>query len=299
MNAKKKLLVTGASGFLGWNICRIARREFEVIGVSNTNPLALDGIREEKCDLALYKDLRALFYKIRPDAVLHAAAIAAPNACQENPVESGKVNVDAAIAVAGLCNDLGIPCAFTSTDLVFDGTAAPYDESRPVSPISVYGEQKVKAETGMRERHDDFRICRMPLMYGDAPAGAQSFIQPFIKAIRDEKELTLFFDEYRTPVSATDAVGALLLSLGLKPGTYHCGGKESISRYDFCVKLAKVMNIHNAKLKTVSQKSVVAIAPRPLNVSLDSSKMHGMGFDPGSIDEELTKLIDVQSIKNA
>jgi len=298
VNAKKKLLVTGASGLLGWNICRVALKKFEVIGVSNTKPLVFEGVQNEKCDITRYDDLRGLFMRINPDAVVHAAAIAAPNVCQEHPSESGKVNVGASIAIAGLCSDLHLPCAFTSTDLVFDGNAAPYDEAQPVSPISIYGEQKVKAEYGMRARHEDLRICRMPLMYGDAPGGAQSFIQPFIKAMREGKELTLFLDEYRTPVSTVNAAQGILLALDNAPGIFHLGGRESISRYDFGVRLACALNISDARLKAVHQKDVVSTAPRPLNVSLDSSKAYALGYNPGSIDEELNKLDCVMVSRN-
>lgn len=290
MIAKKKLLVTGASGFLGWNICRVAREEYDVVGISNFRPLVLENILEVKVDITRFDDLRELFSGIRPDAVIHAAAIAAPNICQEHPAESGKVNVDASVFIAGLCNDMGIPCAFVSTDLVFDGTSAPYNEERLVSPISVYGEQKVKAEIGMRARHENLRICRMPLMYGDVPDSAQSFIQPFISAMREGKELTLFNDEFRTPVSAPDAARGILCALKNGPGILHLGGRESISRYDFGVKLAHALNISDAKLKAVRQKDFVAIAPRPLNVSLDSSKAYSLGYDPGSIEDELGKL---------
>lgn len=290
MNIKKKLLITGAGGFLGWNLCRVARQEYEVVGVSNTKPLTLKGIRNEKCDITRHDDVRTLFLKIKPDVVIHAAAIAAPDVCQEHPVPSGKVNIDASIFIAGLCGDAGIPCAFTSSDLVFDGTAAPYDENRQVAPIGIYGEQKVKAEIGMRARHDNLRICRMPLMFGDAPPLAQSFIQPFIKAMIEGNELKLFSDEYRTPAGAINAAQGILLALDNAPGIFHLGGRESLSRYDFGRKLAKALNIPNPMIMPVRQKDVVSIAPRPLNVSLDSSKAYGLGYDPGTIEEELGRL---------
>jgi len=294
----KKLLVTGASGFLGWNICRIAGTSYEVIGVSHSKPAALEGIRRETCDLTRLGDLRALFDRTAPDAVIHAAAVAGPNICQEHPAETGPINVDAPLAIAGLCSDRHIPLAFTSTDLVFDGTAAPYSEERQVSPISIYGEQKVRAEQGIRSRLGDARICRMPLMYGDAVPPAQSFIHPFITALLERKELMLFYDEYRTPQSAVNAAQAILCTLDHDPGTYHCGGRESISRFDFCLKLAQALAIGNPAVKPVRQKEMASIAPRPLNVSLDSSKLCALGFNPGTIYEELDKLECVKQGRN-
>ena len=130
----------------------------------------------------------------------------------------------------------------------------------------------------------------MPLMFGDAPPLAQSFIQPFIKAMIEGNELKLFSDEYRTPAGAINAAQGILLALDNAPGIFHLGGRESLSRYDFGRKLAKALNIPNPMIMPVRQKDVVSIAPRPLNVSLDSSKAYGLGYDPGTIEEELGRL---------
>ena len=113
--------------------------------------------------------------EIRPEAIIHTAAISDVNYCQENPSETSKINRDSAINISGLCADLGIGFIFTSTDLVFDGLNPPYDETSPVSPISRYAEQKVEAEIKIQECNPNAAICRMPLMYGDSGPIASSF----------------------------------------------------------------------------------------------------------------------------
>jgi dTDP-4-dehydrorhamnose reductase len=283
----KRLLVTGAGGFLGWNICRAALGRYDVIGVARRRPVVTEGVVPEQCDLTDFQSLRSLFQRVRPDAVIHAAAMPSPDVCQQHPAESRAINVDAAISIAGLCRDRDIPCAFTSSDLVFDGTAAPYDERRSPSPISVYGEQKLAAEQSMADCHDRMVICRMPLMYGDAPPLAQSFIQPFIRAIIESRALSLFFDEFRTPASGAAAARGILLALEREEKLLHLGGRESVSRYDFCRKLAAALGRPDASLTPVRQQSVKSVAPRPLNVSLDSSKAFALGYDPGPIEREL------------
>ena len=290
MNEKKRLLVTGASGFLGWNICRIAKNDYSVIGVCNARTVAVKDIQLEKCDITDFRTLQELFLRTRPDAVIHTAAESRPDICQEQPDSTEKINVDASVSIAGLCSDSQIPCAFTSSDLVFDGISPPYDEGRVPSPISVYGEQKVAAEAGMRERHDKVVICRMPLMYGDAPPQAKSFIQPLIASILAGKETGLFSDVFRTPVSGTTAARGLLLALSHVPGILHLGGRERISRYNFGIKLAGALDRPNVKLTPIRQKEVVIRAPRPLDVSLDSSKAMALGYNPLPIDEELAML---------
>jgi dTDP-4-dehydrorhamnose reductase len=287
---KKKLLVTGAGGFLGWNICRTAVSEYSVIGVYHVRPVALNGIQPEKCDITDLHALRELFHRIKPDAVIHAAAESKPDVCQEHPDLTKKINIDASLAIAGMCGDDKIPCVFTSTDLVFDGATPPYNETCVLSPISVYGEQKAAAEAGMRGRHGGIVICRMPLMYGDAPPQASSFIQPLINAILAGKKTGLFFDEFRTPVSSSTAARGLLLALNCVPGILHLGGRERLSRYDFGVKLARALGRPDTTLAAVSRNNAGFRAPRPADVSFDSSKAMALGYDPKPVDEELIAL---------
>ncbi|MBC6423446.1 MAG: NAD(P)-dependent oxidoreductase [Hormoscilla sp. SP5CHS1] len=285
----KKLLVTGSSGFLGWNMCQLAQQEWEVYGTYFGQPLAIPGVTLLQADLRDFQYLKDLFQEIKPAAVIHTAAQSSPNYCQTHPTESYHINVTASSYIAGLSADRQIPCVFTSTDLVFDGRNPPYRETDPVSPISYYGEQKVKAEIEMRSRHGQVAICRIPLMFGAAPPHGSSFIQPFIKSMREGKELNLFIDEFRTPVSATTAGRGLLLALE-NAGILHLGGKERISRYDFGRIMAEVLGLPQAKLKPGRQQDIQMAAPRPPDVSLDSSKAFALGYQPLSIEEELAAL---------
>lgn len=196
----------------------------------------------------------------------------------------------ASLNLAGLCADAQIPCAFTSTDLVFDGLEAPYRETDPVSPISTYGEQKVLAEVGMLDRHPQVAVCRLPLMFGLAPPTASSFIQPFIQTLREGKELSLFNDEFRTPVSAATAARGLLLALRKAEGTLHLGGRERVSRYQFGCRMAAALNLPLDKLKSCRQADIPMAAPRPADVSLDSSQAFQLGYHPPSLEEEFDAL---------
>ncbi|MBD2596622.1 NAD(P)-dependent oxidoreductase [Nostoc spongiaeforme FACHB-130] len=291
----KKLLITGASGFLGWHLCQLAKQEWEVYGTYHSHLLEIPGIKMVKVDLTDFQELKQLFITIHPDAVIHTAAQSQPNFCQIHPQESHLINVTASCNIAGLCADYSISCAFTSTDQVFNGLNAPYHEASPVCPINIYGEQKVMAEMGMLERYPITAICRMPLLFGSATPTAQSFIQPFIKTLKEEKELNLFIDEFRTPASATTAAKGLLLALQKVNGLIHLGGKERISRYDFGQLLVEVFQLPSTSIKGCRQQDVKMSAPRPADVSLDSSQAFGLGYQPLSIKEELQIIAQYQN----
>jgi dTDP-4-dehydrorhamnose reductase len=281
----KKLLITGISGFLGWNICQLAQ-EWEVYGTYLSHSLNIPGINTLKVNLTNFPEIKQIFHEIHPAAVIHTAAQSQPNFCQTHP-ESYAINVEASSNIAGLCADYNIKCAFTSTDLVFDGLNAPYSETDAVCPVNLYGEQKVMAETAMLERYPMTAVCRMPLMFGMATPTATSFMQPFMQTLKEGKELKLFTDEFRTPVSGQTAAKGLLLALEKVNGIIHLGGKERISRYDLGKLLVEVFQLPSTNLKACRQQDVKMAAPRPSDVSLDSSKAFALGYQPLSLKEEL------------
>ncbi|GAB4531963.1 MAG: SDR family oxidoreductase [Pleurocapsa sp.] len=288
----KKLLVTGASGFLGWNLCQQAQLNWQVFGTYFTHSIQLPGVDLIKIDLRDYSNLQQLFAAIKPDAVIHTAAASKPNFCQINPQESYSINVTASLNIARLCAEYNLPCAFTSTDLVFDGTKPFYRESDRVSPICYYGEQKVEAEQKMLKINPATAICRMPLMFGLPSPVANSFLQSFVSNLKAGKELNLFVDEFRTPASATTASKGLLLAIEKEfKGILHLGGKERISRYDFGLLLADILKISPTLIKPGKQKDVIFAAPRSPDTSLDSSKAFALGYQPLSLREELLTVV--------
>ncbi|MBI4847490.1 MAG: NAD(P)-dependent oxidoreductase [Nitrospirae bacterium] len=289
----KRLLVTGASGFLGWNICNTSKKDREVYGTVFSHPVEIDGANIVRVDLTDFNDLKKLFNEVRPDAVIHTAAASDPNYCQKNKDVSRKINVDASANIAGLCSDHKIPCAFTSTDLVFDGLNAPYREGDPVCPVNIYGEQKVLAEQEMLKRYPDTAVCRMVLMFGLPSPVSESFIQTWIRLMRGGKELRLFVDEFRNPVSAETAVQGLFIALEKVKGIIHLGGIERISRYELGSLLRNVLGLHEAKLIQYRQRDIVMAAPRPPDVTLDSAKAYTLGFSPLSLRDELQKIRDM------
>jgi dTDP-4-dehydrorhamnose reductase len=286
---KPKLLITGASGFLGWHLGRIAAQNWEIYGTHYSRPADIPGtaLRVNLCNAG---EVETLLQELQPDAVIHLAAEANLNRCQTDPATSHVMNVVVSRQIADWCGDRSIPFVFSSTDQVFDGTQPPYSESDSVSPINHYGEQKAKAEVEILTCYPKAAVCRMPLMFGNVPSTASSFLQPFIQTLRQGKELRLFQDEIRTPVSGTAAARGLLLALEQVEGLIHLGGREAISRLEFGCLMAEVLDLPVEGIKACYQRDVPMAAPRPGNVSLDSAKAFALGYAPLSLREELIAL---------
>jgi dTDP-4-dehydrorhamnose reductase len=87
----KKLLITGASGFLGWNIIQSAKSDWIIFGTFLTHPLDTSDCKLIKIDLTNFHYLKQLFNQIKPNAVIHTAAISDTNFCQKNRSVSYKI----------------------------------------------------------------------------------------------------------------------------------------------------------------------------------------------------------------
>ncbi|MEM9161737.1 MAG: SDR family oxidoreductase [Cyanobacteria bacterium P01_F01_bin.4] len=291
MQHSPRLLVTGASGFLGWHVCHQACDRYQVYGTFCTQPVSSPHFAAERLDLTDASVLGALFDQLQPDAVIHTAAQSKPNDCQQHPTESYQINVVASETLAHLCARVSIPMVFTSTDLVFDGQHAPYTETDQPQPVNIYGAQKVEAEQRILAAHPAAVICRMPLMFGVMTPTAQSFLQGFLRTLQANKSLSLFTDEFRTPAAATDAAAGLLLAVA-HPGSgiWHLGGAERLSRYEFGQRMVRHWGLDPTLLKACCQADVSMAAPRPADVSLSSEKALQMGYRPQAIETVLGQL---------
>jgi len=283
----KKLLVTGISGFLGSCLATLNPEEWNIYGLYNSNPVKDSNIISIKINLSDSLELKKIFHKIQPDAVLHMAAISNPNFCETNQEISKKINVDVSLELVKLCQISSIPFLFTSTDLVFDGQEGPYDETSIPEPVSIYGKQKALAEKLILEHYPEACIVRCPVMYGLSKWG-NSFMNSWLENLKKEQQVFAFTDEYRTKVSGKSAVEGMLLLLNKNAsGIWHLGGRERISRYDFAIQMAQVFQLPEDLVQASLQADVKMAAARPADVSLNSTKAFEIGYNPKSIDEDL------------
>jgi len=285
-----RLLITGAGGLLGHALCEAAVHRWSVFALGRQTVPDVAQIQWVPADITDDRRLGDVFDTVRPQAVIHAAAMSQPNACEQSPKASAAVNLEATIRIGACCAAAGIPLVFTSSDLVFDGTHPPYEESDPVSPISVYGRHKAAAEMQLRAANPGATICRLPLMFGYAPTGG-GFLGELVHTLSTGGRPALFTDEIRTPVSTRTAAQGLLAMLR-EPGlTVHMGGRQSISRYQFGLYVATAMKLPAARIAPIRLGELTMPAPRSPDVSLNSRRAERLGFDAGDFIETLQDAI--------
>ncbi len=288
----RRLLVTGAGGFLGWQLCRQARKKWRVFGIYLRNRPQVSGIVAVKCDLASGRELEALFESIRPQAVVHAAAVSRPASCRRDPDSSFKINVEAAGHLAGLCAAAGVPLVHVSTDLVFEGSKGPYKEDDPPCPLTVYGRQKALAENLVLRQWPRAAVCRLPLLFGWAPGKRANFTMEVIERLAGGRPVPMFVDQYRSPLDTKSAARGLLKFLGAWQGHLHLGGEVRVSRYRMGLMIASLMGCSPDLVNPVRMEDFPGAEKPVFDVSLDSRAAFNAGFRPATLAEGLRETID-------
>lgn len=283
-------MVTGASGQLGTYIVSLLAQSVEptcLLACSHSRAGRLGTVPMVPLEISDESAVWRAVREFRPTRIVHLAAVTAVGFAVEHPDETARTNVDAVRFIQQAAAETGAHLTFTSTDMVFDGSKANWTESDAMSPLSVYGRSKGEAETWLIDQ-DHVAIVRLPLMYGVPLTARRSTFADQVEALRAGRELTLFHDEFRTPLWLGDAARAVLrLSREAYCGRLHCGGPERMSRLEMGQRLAALLGIGNPRLKAVSRLEFPSSEPRPADLSLDSSKLQKLFPDirRGALDQ--------------
>jgi dTDP-4-dehydrorhamnose reductase len=271
-----RVLVTGGCGLLGGAVVAAAPDGVEVIAQTRTSrltPALAARAVEQPLELRDAAALAAALDRHRPDAVIHTAARTIPFDCEEHPADAHEDNVTATGHLAAACAARGLRLLCCSTDLVFDGTAAPYAEDAAPSPISVYGRTKAAAEDAAR-RCPGALVVRLPLMYGPSPAGNRSVEESLAAALERGESPTLFTDEFRTPLHVRHAAALLWALLARDAaGTVHVAGRDRVSRFDLGCALMDRLGLPRERLRRGRLHDFRGRPPRCPDVSLAVGKL--------------------------
>jgi len=273
-----RFLITGASGQLGAYLLRELQAGPEtVLAWSGSRQGQLFGFPLQPIDLSDPTQIIQRFREARPQVVIHTAALARIADCQRDPERAFAVNARAAGILAEEAARSEARLIHVSTDLVFDGENAPYREDAEPCPLSVYGKTKAEAEKATlasppRQRGESGPlVVRVSLLYGPSLNGQPSFFEQQTAALRSGQPVTLFSDEWRTPLSLTTAARALLV-LARNPvtGILHLGGPERMSRLEMGQRLAAFLRLPLHRIIAVPRPTTGE--PRPRDTTLDSSR---------------------------
>ncbi|MDD1667147.1 MAG: SDR family oxidoreductase [Methanomicrobiales archaeon] len=275
MTETGSLLLTGASGLLGSNFAlAAAARGLDVTAVYHRNPVRFPGIRGLRLDLTDERGVTEAVASTRPDWIVHCAAETRVDWCEDHPEDCSRVNEGATGTLARAASEIGASLLYVSTDSVYPGDRGNYTEDDRTGPVNHYGRTKLRGEGAVRATPGDHLIIRTNI-FGWNLQEKQSLAEWFLAHLEGGRTVPGFRDVIFTPVLVNElAEICLALMAAGATGTYNCGSPEPCSKYEFGVSVARTFGLDPGLVRPIRQEELGLRAPRPLDTSLNSRKMH-------------------------
>ena len=295
--ANMKIVVTGASGFLGREVCLAAlRRGHDVLALGGSRAPTIPGVAQARAfDLCSEPALEALVLEEFPHAVVHCAALPTIETCLADPARAKALNTDVPKKLAQLCFHLGAKLVHVSTDTVFDGVGGAYQHTDKPAPLNLYGETKAAAEVEvLRYGREHAAILRTSPISGNSVGGDRGLHERLFVTWKEDRPTTLFTDEIRQPVEVSNLADVTieLCERANLSGLYHWAGTDALSRYEIGVRIARHFGLDPDKfVRPISRADVPSAASRPRDLSLRLHPLAGkLRTQAQSFDEQLAQL---------
>ncbi|UFH54839.1 NAD(P)-dependent oxidoreductase [Spirosoma sp. KNUC1025] len=293
----KRILITGANGLLGQKLVGllVQKPDVELVATARgTNRLPFsEGYTYRPMDITNRQEVLDIIGEVRPDVVIHGAAMTDVDKCEVQKDACWAQNVHAVEYIIEACRATNAFLLHVSTDFIFDGAAGPYDETAEPNPISFYGWSKQAGESAVR--HSDIRwaIARTMLVYGIAHDMSRSNIILWVKkSLEEGKNIKVVTDQWRSPTLAEDlALGCYLIADKEAEGIFNISGKGVLTPYDMAIKTADYFELDKSLIAPVDASTFTQVARRPPRTGFILDKSYTvLGYDPHTFEEGIAVL---------
>ena len=280
------VLILGGSGLIGGAIAEEFGKD-SVLATYRTNPIE-DGTYFD----ATVGSCASLIEQFgRPSIAVLLFAEAQIEFCYQNSSAAAEINIAATTRILDELLDIGVKPVFISTDVVFDGERGNYRECDIARPILEYGRQKLVVERYLEASGSPHLIVRLPKVVSSDPS-SDGFFGNWIHLIESGNEILCAEDQMFSPVDVRDVAASIFLLVeNTCEGLYHAAGSDNCSRADL---FEELLNAIRKRKKTTAQMKRCSIRSfegfsedRPLDTTLDSSKLRGLGGTPVRSMEEV------------
>lgn len=294
--AKKKVLVTGATGLLGRQVVRaFDEAGWEVIGtgLSRANPP-----RILKVDITKGEEVEKVLDDVKPAIIIHCVAEKSPDRCANDPAGTKALNVAASQLLAEQTAARNIVLVYISTDYVFDGTPgdAPYEADAETSPPNFYGETKRDGEIAVIKASDRAVVLRVPLLFGsgDNSESAVNILTDTIwnKAGKEKVDMDHWAIRYPTN---TEDVARVLKDIAEKytsedpttlPKILQFSSEDKCTKYEICERLAQILGLPMPHIIANSTVDPNPSVKRPYDCHLSTKALKDLGINVTTMDFE-------------
>lgn len=289
----RRALVIGASGQVGRHVAGALRRQgWEVVGTYASH--AVPG--ERRLDALDDAAVEACVRDVAPAVCVLSAAMTNVERCESEPEKAEAANARAPGVVAAACKRAGARLLYLSTEYVFDGTAGPYGEEDPPSPVSVYGRTKLEGERRVLAADPANLAVRTTVVFSHDPEGT-NFVMQLLARLGKGERMRVPADQLSSPTYAPDlgaAIAALCepdapgrLARFPAPQVLNVVGPEVVDRHTFAVRVARALGLDPGLLDAVQTAALGQKARRPLRAGLRIDRLRALGLRMRTLDEAL------------
>jgi len=298
MGLTKKILITGVNGLLGQSLVSILSKDasFKIFGLSkgdNRIPYPPEDFVYYGVDILNKEKLEKIILKLKPDVVVHTAALTQIDECEQNKERCWKINVEGTQHLLDITEKTNSHFIFLSTDFVFDGLNGPYQEKDIPNPVSHYGHTKLIAEQLVQSRLIPWTIVRTVLVFGHHSGMTRTNILTWVvRSLKNEQTIKVVNDQFRTPTFVDDLARAVMyIAHQQKTGIYHISGAEMCSVFEFALTIAEVWGLPKTFIEPISSKKLNQVAQRPPKTGFVIFKAQiDLGYSPHTLKQGLNIL---------
>ncbi len=288
-----KVLVTGANGFLGQHLTLyLASKDYNVIACNRGEcriPQKLP-FQYYCADITDELAVTIMITAIRPDVVIHTAAMSKPDECNNNKEACLLLNVEATRFLLQALRSIQViqpHFIYISTDFIF-GENGPHSEENAAAPLNFYGESKLHAEQLVIESGLMHTIVRPVFIYGPVLPGMRPSFLHWVKYnLEQSKTIKVVSDQQRTPTFVLDICkGIETIITQKKQGIYHLAGKDLLSPYQMAIAVANFLKLNAALIENVTSETFKEPVKRAKRSGLKIDKARTMlHYEPVSFEE--------------
>lgn len=286
-----KIATTGAGGLFGTAFVALACNAHDVYSLYNQHKPSFGA--PVQIDLQHHDRLARVLKEVKPDVIVHAAALTDVDLCEKQRELAMAINYEATRAVVHTAKELDAFVIYMSTDYVFDGERGMYGETDRPNPVNFYGLTKLRGEEVVKEQLTDYLIVRTSVIYGSTPAsGKVNFALWILDKLEKRQPVPVLTDQYVSPTLNTNLAELILDAVNSRTtGILHLAGASRVSRYEFAASLCDEWGLDNSLLVKASIREMKWAARRPRDSSLDVSKAKAvLEGEPLTVSESLKAL---------
>ena len=285
-----KILVLGASGLLGREICLILKENnINYLGTYNTTKID-NGIQ---LNLKNIESFDNIINEYKPTICIICVVEKSVDICENNWNTIKYINIDIIDIISNICNKKNINCIHFSTDYVFDGFNPPYHPYHKPNPLQNYGISKLISEFRISNNLDRCIIIRVPVLYTDNIKNLEESAVTVIgrKILNRIENFTENNYSIRIPLFIKDLcifILNIINNIDKYHGIYHFyNNKDKITKYNIAKIIGNYLNKDILNIQPYNNINI--ISKRPYDTELIDNSYNINDYDITSLNNGIIK----------